>query len=172
MSKIFVELLSYCEPALCLLALIALLRAREHRSFATLTALLSVRLLGGLLCLMLLEVGARHILSVRAAYNVYFYTYWISFAVESLLSLYVILSIFRLAMAPLKGLRALGMLVFRWAAGISIAARCGHRLLAPCICRFASRWDPVSAAADHGSHHTVPAAVCLLRHQAAWPYLP
>ena len=121
MSKTFVELLSYCEPALCLLALVALIRAREHRSFTTLTALLSVRLVGGVTCLALLEAGARHILSRRVAYDTYFYVYWFCFAVQSLLSLYVILSIFRLAMAPLKGLRTLGMLVFRWAAGISIA---------------------------------------------------
>ncbi len=53
-------------------------------------------------------------------YMMYFYVYWISFALESMLSLYVILGIFRQAMAPLKGLRNLGMVVFRWAAGISL----------------------------------------------------
>jgi hypothetical protein len=34
-------------------------------------------------------------------------------------------SIFKLAMAPLKGLQALGMLVFKWAAGISVAVALG-----------------------------------------------
>jgi hypothetical protein len=64
-------------------------------------------------------------LTVHAAYTVYFDVYWVSFAVESILALIVVYSIFRLAMAPLKGLQSLGMLVFRWAAAISVAVALG-----------------------------------------------
>jgi len=66
-------------------------------------------------------MGEAKLFSANTVYVAYFYVYWISFAVESLLSLFLILSIFRLAMAPLEGLRTLGMLVFRWAAAISVA---------------------------------------------------
>ncbi len=66
-----------------------------------------------------------HPLSARVGYPIYFYTYWISFAVESILALIVVYSVFRLAMAPLKGLQQLGMLVFRWAASISVAVALG-----------------------------------------------
>ncbi|MBB5317416.1 hypothetical protein [Tunturibacter empetritectus] len=59
------------------------------------------------------------------AYQVYFYIYWTSYALEAILSLLVIYSIFKLAMAPLKGLQTLGMLVFRWVAAISIAVAIG-----------------------------------------------
>ncbi|HMG02573.1 MAG TPA: hypothetical protein VK596_05535 [Edaphobacter sp.] len=59
------------------------------------------------------------------AYQIYFYVYWSTYALEALLSLLVIYSIFRLAMAPLKGLQTLGMLVFRWVAVISIAVAMG-----------------------------------------------
>jgi hypothetical protein len=59
------------------------------------------------------------------AYKFYFYTYWVSFAIESILALIVIYCIFRLAMAPLRGLQSLGMLIFRWAAAISIAVALG-----------------------------------------------
>jgi hypothetical protein len=64
-------------------------------------------------------------LGVRTAYHLYFYIYWISFAVESILALLVVYGIFRLAMAPLKGLQQLGMMVFRWAASISIVVALG-----------------------------------------------
>jgi len=59
------------------------------------------------------------------AYQMYFYVYWISYAVEAILSLLVIYSIFKIAMEPLKGLQTLGMLVFRWVAAISIAVALG-----------------------------------------------
>jgi hypothetical protein len=60
-----------------------------------------------------------------ALYFPYFYVYWISFAVESVLVLLIVYGLFRLAMAPLKGLQTLGMLVFKWAAGISVAVALG-----------------------------------------------
>ena len=63
--------------------------------------------------------------AVHTTYQLYFYVYWGSFAVESILALLVVYSIFRLAMAPLKGLQSLGMLIFRWAAAISVAVSLG-----------------------------------------------
>ncbi len=61
----------------------------------------------------------------HSAYVAYFYVYWICFALESILALIVVYSVFRLAMAPLKGLQQLGMLVFRWAASISVVVALG-----------------------------------------------
>ncbi len=58
-------------------------------------------------------------------YNIYFYFYWSAFALESILMLAVICSMYRLAMAPLKGLQSLGMLVFSWVAGISVLLALG-----------------------------------------------
>jgi hypothetical protein len=55
------------------------------------------------------------------AYKTYFYTYWASYALEAVLSFFVIYSIYRLAMAPLPGLQRLGTLMFRWAGGIALA---------------------------------------------------
>ena len=120
MSKILVEMLSYFEPAFCAVLLIALYHSREQKAYRNLTALTWLRLGSDLFGLALLEVSGRG-LERHLAYDIYFYVYWISFAAEALLSLYVILGIFRLAMAPLKGLQSLGMLVFRWAAAISVA---------------------------------------------------
>ena len=121
MSKIFVEFLSYFDGLCCIVTLVAMIRAREHRIYPGLVALVSVRLLVGATCFGLLKVGTPANVALTTVYAIYFYVYWVGFAISTILSLYVILSIFRLAMAPLKGLRTLGMLVFRWAAAISIA---------------------------------------------------
>ena len=42
-------------------------------------------------------------------------------ALEAILGFCIIYVIYNLAMAPLKGLQRLGMLMFRWAAGIAVA---------------------------------------------------
>jgi hypothetical protein len=119
-----VSFLSYLEPLLCGMMILLLLRSKASRSFVFLTSLLSVRLLSGVLCLTLLHLGGRGI-EKHMAYQMYFYVYWTSYALEACLSLLVIYSIFKLAMAPLKGLQTLGMLVFRWVAAISIAVAIG-----------------------------------------------
>jgi len=86
---------------------------------------LSVKILSSIICLPLLYFCARGI-ERHMAYQTYFYVYWTSYALEAILSLLVIYSIFKLAMAPLKGLQTLGMLVFRWVAAISVAVAIGH----------------------------------------------
>ena len=85
---------------------------------------MGLKLISGLTCLTLIGLSSRGI-ERHLAYQAYFYVYWISYALEAILSLLVIYSIFKLAMAPLKGLQTLGMLVFRWVAAISIAVALG-----------------------------------------------
>ena len=120
----FVSLLSYLEPVFCAFVLTALIRSGSLRKFPSLAALLSVRLLSSLACLSFVSLTDKGI-ERHLAYKLYFYTYWSSFAIEAILSLVVIYSIFKLAMAPLKGLATLGILVFRWAAAISVAISIG-----------------------------------------------
>ena len=101
-----------------------MVRGKAARQFSYLVGLLTVRLSCSVICLPLLYLCGRK-LSVHIAYPIYFYTYWICYALEAILSLMVIYSIFKLAMAPLKGLQTLGMLVFRWVAAISVAVAIG-----------------------------------------------
>jgi hypothetical protein len=114
----------YLEPILCGMLVYFLLRAKAVRQFAYLFALLCVRLVCSFICLPLLTFGG-HGIERHLAYQMYFYVYWISYALEAILSLLVIYSIFKLAMVPLKGLQTLGMLVFRWVAAISVAVAIG-----------------------------------------------
>ncbi len=106
------------------MVLFALIRAKASRTFSFLTALLSVRLSGDIACLVLFAFCGKGI-EKHLAYDTYFYVYWSSYAIEAVLNLLIVVSIFRLAMAPLKGLQTLGMLVFKWAGAISIAIALG-----------------------------------------------
>jgi hypothetical protein len=116
--------LQYVEPLLCGMLVYFLVRAKAVRNFAYLFALLCVRIECSLICIALLTFGG-HGIERHLAYRIYFYVYWTSFALEAILSLLVIYSIFKLAMAPLKGLQTLGMLIFRWVAAISVAVAIG-----------------------------------------------
>src|SRR6202451_4473490 len=121
---LFVELLSYLEPLLCAVVLMSLAHSGMMRKFIFLTSLLSLKLIAGIACLIFISFAA-HGIERHLAYQMYFYVYWSSYALEAILSLLVIYSIFKLAMEPLKGLQTLGMLVFRWVAAISVAVAIG-----------------------------------------------
>jgi hypothetical protein len=123
-SNSFLALLSYIEMMFCFAALCAITVKKQWHDYWSLGAFLAVRLASGTLFIPIFYFARNHH-AVKAAYHAYFYSYWISHAFESILALIVIYSIFRLAMAPLKGLQNLGMLIFRWAAGISIAVALG-----------------------------------------------
>src|SRR5271155_5770695 len=123
LSSLFSQL-QFVEPVLCGLLVYFLVRAKATRQFSYLFALLCVRLACSFICIPLLNLSG-HGIERHLAYQIYFYVYWTSFALEAILSLLVIYSIFKLAMAPLKGLQTLGILVFRWVAAISVAVAIG-----------------------------------------------
>jgi hypothetical protein len=119
----FLTLLGWLEVAFCLAALCAILAKKQWKDYWSLGAFLAVRAFSSSACMAIIHFG--RLLGTHTAYHLYFYTYWISFAVESVLALIVVYSVYRLAMAPLKGLQQLGMLVFRWAASISVVVALG-----------------------------------------------
>jgi hypothetical protein len=117
-----------CEPILCLAALSFVLHRRRGAEYRFFCMFLICRITSAAILLPLLLFGG-HGIDVDFAYKAYFYGYWTSFAIETVLSLLVIYSIFGLAMAPLEGIRKLGVLVFRWAACMSLAVTLGSVLL-------------------------------------------
>jgi hypothetical protein len=123
-----VSLFSYLEPLLCATAIAFLVRSKATQNFRYLVALLSVRLGSDLVWLSLVKLNTFALIDKHLAYRIYFYVYWGSYALEAVLSLLVIYSIFKLSMAPLKGLQTLGMLIFRWVAAISVAVSIGVAL--------------------------------------------
>ncbi len=116
--------LGYLEIVLCVAGLILLLAKGQWRDYFWLGCFLAVRSASDLTLLGINKFGVNYLGPFRA-YNYYFFVYWLSFAAECVLNLMVVYGVFRLAMAPLKGLQTLGMLVFKWAAGISVAVALG-----------------------------------------------
>jgi hypothetical protein len=99
---------------------------KQWADYWALGCFLTVRALSDVILTSLNRLAHTNPARAEALYDPYFYTYWISFAVEAVLALVIVYSVFRLAMAPLKGLQTLGMLVFKWAAGISVAVALGN----------------------------------------------
>ncbi len=117
------SLLLYLEIGLSIVGLFIIVLKKQWSDYWSLGTYLAVRATSSTALACLVRFG--HPLGKRLAYILYFSVYWSSFAIESILALIVVAGVFRLAMAPLKGLQALGMLVFKWAAGISVAVALG-----------------------------------------------
>ena len=117
--------LGYLEVALCVIGLLLLLLKRQWRDYSWLGAFLAVRA-GSDLLLTGIHKFLPQLLGRLVAYNYYACTYWASELIESVLMLMIVYGVFKLAMAPLKGLQTLGTLVFKWAAGISVAVALGN----------------------------------------------
>lgn len=113
-------LFSYVELACYFCALFLMHHRRQLVQYRPLALLLLSKLLT-LVILLPVESMSGHQLSRTAAYHIYFYWYWTSYIVEAGLGFFIIYSVYDLAMAPLRGLHRLGMLMFRWAAGIAMA---------------------------------------------------
>ncbi len=118
-----VDQLGYLEILLCLAALTAIVVKKQWADYWSLGWFLAVRVISSTFLEGIMRFG--HGLGAARAYEIYFFVYWFSFALESVVALIVVYSVFRLAMAPLKGLQTLGMLVFKWAAAISVAVALG-----------------------------------------------
>ena len=125
-EKTILHLLAYSSSILCALLIYLLAKSEAVRGFVYLVAFLCTKFIGTSVCMALLYLNFRtHSVHQLTLYPMYFYTYWSTYALEAILALMVIYSIFKLAMAPLKGLQTLGMLVFRWVAAISVAVALG-----------------------------------------------
>jgi hypothetical protein len=124
-SMPFLTLLTILEVGLCLAALCAITGRQQWEEYRALGAFLAVRAVSDTILIVAIRFAHLHLLDVHTAYHIYFYTYWISFAAESVLALLIVYGVFRLAMAPLQGLQQLGMMVFRWAASISVVVALG-----------------------------------------------
>jgi hypothetical protein len=119
--------LGYLEIVLCAAAVCAIVARKQWSDYWALGTWLAVRGVSGAVSAVLYTMVRMpsHPISKPQAYNIYMAVYWPSYAMESIVGLVVVYSVFRLAMAPLKGLQTLGTLVFKWAAGISVAVALG-----------------------------------------------
>jgi hypothetical protein len=61
-----------------------------------------------------------HLITGTAAYHAYFYTYWITFAINTILILRVLHEMFRHAVRSVPGIQMLGRPIFFWAIVVSV----------------------------------------------------
>ncbi len=115
-----IDFLTYAEPATCIFALVMIYSRGKLRQFIFLAAFPGIRVISLAILLPLIHASG-HQLTAQTAYDIYFYVYWSSYAIEAVLGFGVIYSLYIMAMAPLKGLQRLGILMFRWAGGIALA---------------------------------------------------
>ena len=116
-------LLGYSEIVICLAALCFLVVKRQWRDYWALGSFLAVRVVSNI-TLTLLTHFVDH-LGRHTAFRDYFYVYWVAFAIESVLALFIVYGIFRLTMEPLKGLQRLGTILFCVVAGVSVVLAVG-----------------------------------------------
>ena len=122
MTSVALTILYAAEPFLLFVALIALLRSREHRRFPALFAYVSLRLTSSVVLHFLLQVHRFFAITEKTAYEWYFYTYWLSYVAGAVVVFLVIQEMFQSSMDPFPGLKWLGTISFRWVACISSVA--------------------------------------------------
>ncbi len=122
MTSVALSTLYAAEPLLMVVAMMALLRSREHRRFPALFAYVSVRLASSVVLHLLLQAHRFITVSEKAVYSCYFYTYWCSYVAGAILVFLVIQELFQSSMDPFPGLKWLGSISFRWVASISFVA--------------------------------------------------
>jgi hypothetical protein len=113
--------ISIAECALCFAVLSIIFFYQRQRGFALLVGLLAVRALSGSILIPLLFFRKGIGLEIHLAYRLYFYTFWVSGAIQALLLIGIIYHVYREAMRPLQGLQKIGKVIFRWVGVVSIA---------------------------------------------------
>ena len=109
--------LSWIEIALGLVTLALLVRAK---AVGTYWPVLVLSLWQAPPYFTLLLLKRFRYFSAQHAYAIYYFTYWVLFALEAVCAIALTYTILRNAMRPLKGLQSLGRIVYLWAAAISV----------------------------------------------------
>jgi hypothetical protein len=122
MTNVALNTLYTAEPLLMVVAMVTLLRSREHRRFPALFAYVAVRLTSTVILQLLMHAHRFITVSEKAVYSCYFYTYWCSYVAGAIVVFLVIQELFQSSMDPFPGLKWLGTISFRWVACISFVA--------------------------------------------------
>ena len=119
-SKLILNYSSILTATLCFGLSFVLFRKGLAKSFASLIGLLAVRGIMSVITVALLFHRKQLGIPLHLSYDIYFYSYWTSVALQIVLQLMVIYSVYRVAMKPLEGLQQIGKIVFRWATAVSL----------------------------------------------------
>jgi hypothetical protein len=111
------NLLKYAEPVLWIAALLAFFRVRKHAALSAFGVFLGIRMLRAIL---VLGMSQAQVAESSALHAVLFYTQWITYLAGCVALFFALQELFVNMMAPLPGLRRIGLICFRWAAVVSL----------------------------------------------------
>jgi hypothetical protein len=110
-STQLLDLVTYTEIILCIVAIYFLISRGHWRLYWALGTLLIVRATTSLVLLLVVHLSDKAI-ERHLAYQIYFYVYWGTYALESLLTLLVLYGALRVVLEPLPALQRLGSRIF------------------------------------------------------------
>src|ERR1700745_3416317 len=113
-------MLTYAEPVLWAAALLAFFHVRKRSALSAFGFFLGIRMVRAFL---LAGMSRAHIVLGNDGHGVhpaYFYTNWIIYLAGSVALFFTLQELFVNMMAPLPGLKRLGLAAFRWAAVASL----------------------------------------------------
>lgn len=124
-TKILLEYALIVELTMSVALLLLMWRKRLVAEFTAVFALLTARAMIDSIAIALLFFRKAMGISLVHAYKAYCYSVWTSSALQAILTILVIYSVYRSAMKPLVGLQSIGKVIFRWVAGVSVALSIG-----------------------------------------------
>ncbi|MBW4037781.1 MAG: hypothetical protein HIU91_02710 [Acidobacteria bacterium] len=120
-TKLLLEYAMFGELLIGVCLFILMARKKLIRQFSVLAGFVAITCFEEVISAPILFFRKNLGISKVLGYDIYFYSHWILFFVESTLLVLVIYGVFRQAMKPLEGLHRAGKIVFRWIAGVAVA---------------------------------------------------
>jgi hypothetical protein len=111
------NMLKYAEPVVWVAALLAFFRVRKHAALSAFGVFLGIRMVRA--CIVL-GMSRAQVAESGAVHSVLFYTQWITYLAGCVALFFALQELFVNMMAPLPGLRRIGLAGFRWAALVSL----------------------------------------------------
>ncbi|HTV07029.1 MAG TPA: hypothetical protein VME86_16795 [Acidobacteriaceae bacterium] len=135
-----VHALTYFEPVLDVIVLMALFRAGLSRRYPAMTAYIVFRCFTEAFLLFILKEQIFFNVSSRTQALTYAYSYWILYAVGAVAIFFVLQEIFKTVMEPVPGLQRLGLIAFRWVFVVSAVLVLGSNIHPPQLHAFGDNY--------------------------------
>jgi hypothetical protein len=114
------NMLTNAEPFLWAAAFLAFFRVRKNAALTAFGVFLGVRMLGSFLLFAMSRMNVTFDMDNPAQHSTYFYTHWMICLAGYVALFFALQELFVNMMAPLPGLKRLGLAAFRWAAAASL----------------------------------------------------
>jgi hypothetical protein len=118
--KLWMESVHFASLAVSLTTLTFMWRRHMLSAFRFLASYIAVHALTLIVAIAVLFFRKELGMTKQLAYEVYVWCFWPGFVLQLVCLMGVVFDVYALALRPFEPLRKLGMIVFRWAAGISV----------------------------------------------------